>query len=71
MSENRFKRVYHESIPIDKRKFSKKEIIEKVEVLKDQHTGVLYGVFKHEQAVNMAVVPLIDADGKPLVDMSE
>jgi len=70
MSKNRFKRIYHESIPL-KKHFNNKEIIEKVEIIKDQHTGVLYGAFEHEQVNQMTVIPLIDADGKPLVDVSE
>jgi len=65
MSEKRFKKIHYENIM---ERHSKTEIVKSVEIIQDSCTGVLYGAFHVIGASQMSIIPLIDADGKPLVE---
>jgi len=62
MTNDRFEEVHFER-PNAKHIYS-------IGIVKDLETGVLYGSFKGGSHT-LSVIPLIDADGKPLVDKEE
>ena len=70
--ENRFVQVHYEELPKTAKikGYYASNIVRTVEIIKDIHTGVLY---YHASSGNSAptVAPLLDIDGKPLIDKSE
>jgi len=65
MSKNRLKSIEFQKLPID----GFKTLATRYEILKDQETGVLYYFVNSTGGV--AMTPIIDADGKPVIDKSE
>ncbi|MCL2559495.1 MAG: DUF6440 family protein [Turicibacter sp.] len=66
MFKNRFKSLHAEELPSA---FPDSFAI-KYEILKDQQTGILYCLTKGLGQGAMAMTPLLDADGKPMIDKS-
>ena len=66
--ENRFKQVHFEILP-NKGKRTDEYIANRLEILKDLETGVLYCLTRYSS--NIAMTPLLDSDGKPIIDKSE
>lgn len=60
--ENRFKQVHFEKLP-------GREGANRIEILQDQETGILYCIAGY--GGNITMTPLLDSGGKPLVDTSE
>lgn len=64
-------KIYHEDVLEDGLSFKMKELARKIEIMKDQQTGVQYCVVEGSVGRQMAVFPLIDADGKPIIGTPE
>lgn len=66
MFENRFERVHLGKFPEEFKASTRW-----YEIHKDIHTGVLYYVVAGKTAAALTMTPLLDADGKPIIDKSE
>lgn len=65
MSKNRLKAIDFKKLPIN----GFKTLAVRYEILKDQETGVLY--YFVESTGGPTMTPIIDANGKPVIDKSE
>ena len=59
--ENRFEQVHFESL----KKYGGAPILSNIGIIKDTETGVMYGMTVR------GIFPLLDVDGKPLLDKPE
>ena len=71
MEEKRFKKIYHEKLLEQGLSFGMKEIAGKIEVMMDSSTKVQYCIVQSAAGGEMAAFPLLDTDGKPLMDKPE